>query len=243
MKKNSKTLTIAILVTAVALLLAGTVTGARAALVESETYKSQIETKMVALALNENGKEVAYDKAGEHSYGEDALLKDLLGSDGTMKIGKDYDEVLTVTNTGEIDQYVRVTIYRYWTGEEAKRTDLKPDLIRLGLNEKDWIVADKSGASPEQVVLYYKKPLAAGETSPAVMETIGLDPDVALYIDQQKQTTSDSDGTVTTTYTYHLVDFGIDVVVDGVQTHNAKDAIKSAWGVDVNVAGNGQLSL
>ena len=31
--------------------------------------------------------------------------------------------------------------------------------------------------------------------------------------------------------------------MDAVQTHNAQDAIKSAWGVDVDVAANGDISF
>ena len=36
-------------------------------------------------------------------------------------------------------------------------------------------------------------------------------------------------------YTYNGYTFTLDAEVDAVQTHNAKDAIKSAWGIDVNV--------
>ena len=35
---------------------------------------------------------------------------------------------------------------------------------------------------------------------------------------------------VTTTYVYDNVAFQIEAQVDAVQTHNASDAIKSAWG-------------
>ena len=42
--------------------------------------------------------------------------------------------------------------------------------------------------------------------------------------------------TITYTYKYNGYTFHIDAEVDAVQTHNAKDAIKSAWGVDVNVS-------
>ena len=44
------------------------------------------------------------------------------------------------------------------------------------------------------------------------------------------------DKTITYTYKYNGYTFHIDAEVDAVQTHNAKDAIKSAWGVDVNVS-------
>mgnify|MGYP000974468329 CR=1 FL=1 len=47
---------------------------------------------------------------------------------------------------------------------------------------------------------------------------------------------SEDGKTITYTYKYNGYTFHIDAEVDAVQTHNAKDAIKSAWGVDVNVS-------
>ena len=49
--------------------------------------------------------------------------------------------------------------------------------------------------------------------------------------------------TITYEYEYDGYMAHIDAEVDAVQTHNAKDAIKSAWGVDVNIAADGALSL
>lgn len=49
--------------------------------------------------------------------------------------------------------------------------------------------------------------------------------------------------TITTTYEYDGAQFVLEATVDAVQTHNAKDAIKSAWGVDVNISDDGALSL
>ena len=49
--------------------------------------------------------------------------------------------------------------------------------------------------------------------------------------------------TITTTYEYDGAQFVLEATVDAVQTHNAKDAIKSAWGVDVNISDDGELSL
>lgn len=40
-----------------------------------------------------------------------------------------------------------------------------------------------------------------------------------------------------TEYAYDNYKFGISVEVDAVQTHNAADAIKGAWGVDANSLG------
>ena len=48
---------------------------------------------------------------------------------------------------------------------------------------------------------------------------------------------------ITTSYAYDGYRFCLEAEVDAVQTHNAEDAVKSAWGVDVNIAQDGTLSL
>ena len=62
----------------------------------------------------------------------------------------------------------------------------------------------------------------------------------------QKTETKTVDGktvtTITTTYTYDDQFFALEVQADAVQTHNAEDAIKSAWGRDVTISGT-TLSL
>ena len=48
--------------------------------------------------------------------------------------GKAYPEALSVKNSGTIDQYVRVMVYRYWVDKEGnKTTELSPELIDLNL--------------------------------------------------------------------------------------------------------------
>ena len=60
---------------------------------------------------------------------------------------------------------------------------------------------------------------------------------------QTSQTDDNGLTTITTTYEYDGAQFVLEATVDAVQTHNAKDAIKSAWGVDVNISDDGALSL
>ena len=61
--------------------------------------------------------------------------------------------------------------------------------------------------------------------------------DPSIASDVTKHVTESEKGkTITYTYKYNGYTFHIDAEVDAVQTHNAKDAIKSAWGVDVNVS-------
>ena len=63
------------------------------------------------------------------------------------------------------------------------------------------------------------------------------------YEYRRVQTDDNGLTTITTTYEYDGALFVLEVTVDAVQTHNAKDAIKSAWGVDVNISDDGALSL
>ena len=44
-------------------------------------------------------------------------------------------------------------------------------------------------------------------------------------------------------YVYDGYKFFLEAEVNAVQTHNAADAIKSAWGVDVNVSADKKISL
>lgn len=48
---------------------------------------------------------------------------------------------------------------------------------------------------------------------------------------------------ITTTYDYDGVEFRLEVEVNAVQTHNAKDAIWSTWGREVSISSDKKLSL
>ena len=237
-----------LLLGAVALLLFAGIGSARSAYIESDKYETQIATKNIDLQINENG-----DPVGE----DGALLKGLLKEDETLKIGQMYPESLTVTNTGDIDQYVRVTVYKYWTDADGKRVDLEPELIKTVFGEEDWIVSE-SDSTKERTVLYYTKPLKPGETTSDILTQVGLDQSVAKRITQTPEAAEpeDGDGTAdgtaeeetkyqndTTTYDYNGVQFGITVDADGIQTHSAEKAIKSSWGVDVTIDADGNLSI
>lgn len=226
-RKRSSVFTGVLLVLAVAALLFGGIGSARAVLTPSDEYIADIGTKDIALVLNENGSAV-----------EGELLSDMLADGENVKVGKMYDEALTVENTGKIDQYVRVSVYKYWT-EEGKRTDLDPALIKLKFGD-GW-VEDTAASTPERTVLYCTSKVAVGGESAPFVTAIGVDPALATMVDQ---TTSEDGKTITTTFKYDDLKFNLEVSVDGIQDHNAADAAKSAWGVDVNVDEDaGTLSL
>ena len=81
-----------------------------------------------------------------------------------------------------------------------------------------------------------------GQTSPDFADKISIAGDIATIVDQTSQTDDNGLTTITTTYEYDGALFVLEATVDAVQTHNAKDAIKSAWGVDVNISDDGALS-
>lgn len=247
-KKKLPFLTVpAVLLTASALLLAGSTVGsARAALTYfSEDYSAQVSTSRIGVSLEENGKTVSSrDYTEENTWAETqgTLFTGLFGEDGaSLKLGQKYDDTITVRNSGSIDTFVRVIVKKSWTdGEGKKDTDLDPALIHLDyLTDNGWIV-DGEASTQERTVLYYSQLLAAGEsTAPFLGKgALQIDPSVGSKVEQETEETAE--GTVVrTTYAYDGYRFQVEVEADAVQTHNAADAIKSAWGVDVAVSEDG----
>ena len=243
-----KKLTYLMFTASVLLLLGSAVGSTRAALTYySDNYVAEITVSQIGVSLLENGETVSSrDYSGKEwkvtnnrggSSVNGALLTRMLGEGEQLALNKKYDEKLTVKNSGSIDEYVRVRIYRYWMKDGQKVTTLSPDLIDLNLiNSGQWVKNPNETA--ECVELFYKGILKTGKETEPFADTVRIDGRLA-----QEATIETKGDTVTTVYKYDGVEFHIDVEVDAVQTHNAKDAIKSAWGVDVSVGADGSLSL
>ena len=231
---------------AVALLLGSAIGSTRAALTYySENYTAQITVSQIGVSLVENGKVVSSRDYEDNEWktttnrgnasASGALLQNMLagknGKKEKLALNKPYEEKLTVRNSGSIDEYVRVRIYRYWMKDGRKITTLSPSLIKLNLvNEDQWV--RESGASggneeKECMELYYKGILPSGSETAAFADSVMIDGQVA-----QEARIEENGNVITTIYKYDGVEFHVDVEVDAVQTHNAQDAIKSAWGVD-----------
>lgn len=230
---------------AMALLLLSSVGGARAALqYYSDNHVTEINTKDIGVRLVEEGGvrvESVSSTSDQLNEGERELhlpnIKN--GNNEKAKVGELYVENLRVENSGRIDQYVRVTVYKYWEKNGVKQKDLKPDYIELGLAE-GWKADPDPGASTEERTVYYYMPgPLAGSEGDGNVERRSVDFVNSIRINPEVSRTVNSDGT----YSYQGCNFKIEVEVDAVQTHNAKDAILSAWGKTVTVKDDGSLAF
>lgn len=231
-KFGSPVLTISLFALAGVLLLGSSIGGASAALAYfSETYQTQVEMYDIGVTLNENGKGVSKRDYQSYSDGKweestGVLLENRWSEESPLLPGKTYDEAISVTNSGAIDQYVRVSLYRYWVKDGQKQQDLEPDMIELNLVNlgSGWLL-DKESSTAERTVLYYNRILGVGETSVPLTDTLTISSAVVGRAQQ-----------------YDGAEFRIEAVVDAVQTHSAEDAIWSAWGRRVRVQ-DGALRL
>lgn len=234
-KKKIMAPVVALLATAIILAVAMAGTAQAALDKRSNVYEANIQLTSLDVALTENGQERS---------GEDTLLKDMIPKDKEFAVGYRYDENLAVKNVGEEPEYVRVSVNRYWVDEDGnKATDLLPKLIELGWSDNGWVTAtgtalSKADMNKEQTVFYSKNPLAVGD-SLTFATTLRINPDIlgAAKVDKVEQEQRGDVYYVTTYYDYDNHKFAIDVEVASVQTHNAADAIKSAWGVDMHKLG------
>ena len=210
---------------AAALLITGTIGSALAAGLTglSKPYRGGFElTPSVEMTIVENGTAVTADT--------DHLMQKLVKDEEDINVGQQYPEKLTIKNSGGVDAYMRVIVYRYWTDADGnKLQDLDPSLIELDLvNGGRWVV-DPASSTKERTIMYYKGVFAAGDESTPFATTIRLSPDTNNIVTQTKDPAT---GYIKTVYDYDGRQFCIEIVADAVQTHNAEAAIKSSWGAD-----------
>ena len=258
--RRSPVLTGILFLLAVILLFAGSIGGTQAALNQySENFISALNLNHIGVTLLENGSPVSARNYGNtaasgFSGGLDGnLVLDELGTDTSFQIGKKYPFVITAQNSGTIDQYLRVTVYRYWvqvgSGEKISTKgwfhglsgsstkiisdEYDPSLIRTGYltedyNSANWIL-DSAASTAERSVYYYRGILAADDPSAPLYDSLWVDPSVAQIA--TVTTTTEGDKTITTyTYAYDGYGFVVQAEVDAVQTHHAREAVLSAWG-------------
>lgn len=181
----------------------------------SENYVAEFAQTHIGVALTENDVIVE---------GDDALLQDvekLLAGDTQMVPGKAYVENLSVANTTDMDEYVRLTVRKYWADSTgAKDPTLDPALIQLTFDTEDWVL-NRAESTDERLVFYYRHRLDGNEraVAPAV-RTIRLDPAVTEAVGD-----------------FSNCRVALAAQVDSVQVNFAPEAAKSAWGIDVEELG------
>ena len=248
MKKimRSPVTTVLLFVLAAAMLIPGAIGGTRAVLnAQSQYYRAQVDTQDIGITIMEDDKAVShrdFTKNADWDTSTGALLGDLIAENESFVIGKRYPVEYTLKNSGEIAVFSRVIVYKYWVDANGnKLRDLDPSLIEVELaNTGDWITAaNDPDSTTERSVYYYKSVLNPGEESSAFISAVKVS-DWITTNPRIEKTGPDEEGYVTYTYYYDYNDvyFQLKIEAEGVQTHNAADAILSAWGVKATVSGN-----
>lgn len=224
---------------ALALLLLGssTVAGARAALnIQSEYYNSEVEVLDIGVVLVEKQSDDSFKTVvGKNSLmGATSPIAEQIKQDTKLLPGKLYPEVLAVRNNAEINEYVRVSVFKYWLDKQGEKTSvMNSDWIELGfVTGKGWTQDDSEGSNTEErTILYYKDYLKPGEQTTPFLESVKINDKILTLVSQESHVEGDVTVT-TTTFLYNDYQFCIEVLVDGVQDHNADQAKLSAWGVN-----------
>ena len=207
---------------------------------KNKMLSANVTTSSIGVTLKENGEVVSSANNGEETSTTPLLRKMLIG-DEKFEIGKKYNEQFSAYNSGKIDTYVRIIITKNWLDNNNNNntvTDLSPESIELNILENNGWFADENACTPERSVVYYKKILPAGESTPNVTQYLRINSDV-----YNNYNVVNNNGNIIVENKYNGYSFYLDVEVDAIQTHNAVDAIKSKWGVNVNINSDGTLEL
>ena len=271
--------TLALLAATAVLLGSGSYTGTRAALQYfSEDYRGGFELEHLQVHLLENGKDVCHGANtkytvhrtdGSNPTKQDKYVGNLVeymgysnddhsgnsaayqvGKPGEVIPGKKYEERIAARNGSDINEYVRLTVKKYWVdSDKNKDTRMDPELIKLSYggkayNSSAWAINEKEHTK-ESDTYYLRNMLSGGETSADLFDTLQID--AAVYdLGDVKTTTTHTDTNKTViTYKYDYDDFTfyIEADVQAIQTHNVNDAIGSLWGVSNVSAGNGTVTV
>lgn len=164
-----------------------------------------------------------------------------------------YDIGVTLTENGQDVSWRNYTqrddVWNETTGTLLQSLLPAGEQLQLGRSYPEAIAVRNTGSIDQ----YVRVKLYTYWTNADGSKNTELSPDwIDLHLtegsgwveDTSARTTNAAGQTViTTTYDYDGVQFNLEAEVDAVQTHNAADAILSAWGVRVNITNDGRLSL
>ena len=254
MKKRFKLQPMLLLAIAAVLLLGSAVGSTQAALIYNteDAYVADVKVSNIGVSLYENAEKINYRdyiKDGEWNTPASGEAVPLLTSLDNVKIvpGVSYTEDLQVVNSGAIDSYVRVILTKYWADEDGNKVRywnntekealrLDPAYIKLiSPEDSDW--TKSADSTEEREIYYYNQVLPVGSKSDRVVSYVKIDPAVS------KEVIQTVDGNkYAYEYKYDGYRFVVEAEVQAIQTHNAEDAIKSAWGVDATIT-EGKLTV
>ena len=180
-------------------------------------------------------------------FGSEAAYR--LGTPGTVEPGRTYDEKICARNGQNIDQYVRLTVRKYWVDPEGRKaTYLSPDLIHLTYNGKAcnteaWQINPREHTA-ESDTYYLTRILKAEETSPLLFNELTIDKSIVDNENLTRTETREGNKIVYHyEYDYDGYKFFLEADVQAIQTHNANAAIDSLWGVGNVSATNGVVTV
>lgn len=225
---------------------------------ESDEYTATMISSNIGVTLQEGDSEKdSWTKVAYRNYNGSSWdpAKGVMGSEIfaglNLEAGVSYKDEFRVMNSGTIDEFVRVIVYKYWLDEEDnKDTSLDASLITLDYNEAGNWVKDTKFSTSEKEIWYYLKPLAADDYTDVLIKGLKLDGAIKLLYTKDEivnEVVDESGKTIYTTITYDYAyngkSFKVLLEVDGVQIKHGEDAVKSAWGRDVTVGEDGSLKL
>ena len=227
--KRSSLITGLLFSLAIVLLGVSTVGSTRAALqYESEIIVSEFRMREIGIDITDGSETIPkfqgtiLAKANKETD-KQGIVDYMLG--GTKFVpGKLYKRNVYIANTGNIDEYMRVSVHKYWIDKDGKPTDqLDPSLIKLTY-AGGW-VKDTDKCTDECDVFIYTPSAPVPSDHILLMTSLQVDDSILAMVEQETVK-----GETTTTYVYDGAQVCLEIEADGVQTHNAADAIKSAWG-------------
>jgi hypothetical protein len=165
MVKGSKKL---IVVAAAVIILAGVIIKGTLAQYQATTQTDKtISTLALHVKLQMEGNGV--DSNGTVLYSADDMKSGII------------NEKVSAINTGDKDLYVRIRVNKAWYDGQTKVFEKSGNTIDANaigihyINQDDWLIpADSNDSNGEDIYIYYKGILKAGQTTSAFMDTFTL---------------------------------------------------------------------
>lgn len=198
----------------------------QAVLTESEEQTLDIVMSELDVTLLENGEDT------------DTLFSEW--ADADLDPGYPYEDKISVKNSGEYDEYVRVIVKKYWKGSDDKRVDLSPKYICL-VPGTGWQENTKE-QTEEQSVWYCLDYVAVGNESSLLFTGFYIDGEIFTNVGKNITTTTENNVT-TITFDYDDLTFVVEMEAQAIQYNSADKAVLSAWGVTNITASGGKVTV